>query len=356
MVINLTREDYDISRVSVSREDEFKPILYLLAQNPISDKEAIEKFESVKTEIFKGLFRRPKPEEVELDAIYRSFEPYLVVGGRYQLRYLTEREYTLSLLDNTESIYLLEKEIIVPDEEEQEEEEEDEEQEEEKKGFFENLFSMGKSSRPAKKTELDLTGVEHVNIAKEIFEACNYQQKRLNPESLEQVDFVEIEPDFLESKGGHIPSEYYDMEQFTQELVEEYTTHPDNVQRVLFEKLMLTDRKVLFYPIYWCKMIYKGSKHEFVRYDPFTDKTETSTKNKYAPVPTDAAAIIPFSSSLSEQMELTTDEGTTQVNSSVQSQNKDVNEKKDKFCPVCGSVITDDAVFCPSCGKKIKKE
>ncbi|MCK5046933.1 MAG: zinc ribbon domain-containing protein, partial [Candidatus Heimdallarchaeota archaeon] len=112
-----------------------------------------------------------------------------------------------------------------------------------------------------------------------------------------------------------------DIEKFSKEIIDEYTQKPDNVQRVISEKLTLTDRKILYYPVFWAKMIYKDSKEKFVRLDAVTRKVEAPKGTRYAPPPDSKEA---FSTEISK--------GT---------------------CPECGTDIESDDVYCETCGVKL---
>ncbi|MHA1483621.1 MAG: DUF7575 domain-containing protein [Candidatus Heimdallarchaeaceae archaeon] len=110
------------------------------------------------------------------------------------------------------------------------------------------------------------------------------------------------------------------------ELIEEFATRPEHAQRVLFEKLALTDKKIYFYPVYWAEMVYKEKDTKNVRLDAVTKKIEAPKGKRFAP---------PMDGSFSHTEESTiADDGT-------------------KTCPGCGAEIDDEITFCPDCGVKV---
>ncbi len=321
----MSTEDYDyrLDGPNAERIDEIVPTKILVAKTDVSDTEAEAIFNREKLEIFKGLFKRPKDTEVVVSSIKKSFEPYMILGGVYELRYLTERSYDLDLDDNAVSVFILGEELIVP--EPTEEEVEVEIKGKKKGGFFSNLFSDSKK-KSTSKPELQITGIEHVYIKKDIVEARNYKGISINPDSLDEAEILEVSDDFIQKEVTDLPKDYFDIDALTNEIITEYTEKPEGVQRILFEKLVLTDKKIIFYPVYWAEMIYKDSKEKNVRLDCVTRKVMEEKGTRYAPPPT----------------------ATAQPQSAAE---VEVEEGK---CPECQNPIEADDMFCESCGVKLK--
>lgn len=315
--------DYRLEDPSVERIDEFVDTKVLLAKSKVSDAEADSLFNKGKLDVFKGIFKRPKSNEVVIKKITKGLEPYLVVGGRYEIRYLTERTYDVDLLDTAVSVFILGEELIV--DKSKDEETEVEIKTEKKKGFFDGL-NLSRKKKPVSKPELQITGIEHILAESEITEARNYAGISINPDNLEEADFTDVGLPFLEGDGAIVPKDYIDMDKFIAELIEEYTTRPEHAQRVLFEKLALTDKKIFFYPVYWAEMVYKEKDTKNVRLDAVTKKIEAPKGKRYAP---------PMDGSFSQTEEIAIpDDGT-------------------KTCPGCGTKIDDEVTFCPDCGVKV---
>lgn len=315
--------DYRLEDPSVERIDDFVETKVLLAQSKVSDAEADSLFSKEKIDVFKGIFKRPKDNEVVIKKISKGLEPYLVVGGRYEIRYLTERTYDIDLLDDAVSVFLLGEELTV--EKKPEEETEVEIKTEKKKGFFDGLFSSGKK-KPVSKPELQIKGIEHVFVEKEIMEARNYAGISINPDNLEEADFTDVGQAFFDGDGSMVPKDYIDMDKLIETLIEEYATRPEHAQRVLFEKLALTDKKIILYPVYWAEMVYKEKDTKNVRLDAITKKVEAQKGKRYAP-PMDGA------SWASDDASEVVDDSNT--------------------CPGCGKEVDDEITFCPDCGAKV---
>jgi hypothetical protein len=313
--------DYRLEDPSVERIDEIAKKRILIAKSSMTINAAEAIFEREKIDVFKGIFKRPKENEVAIKSIKRSFEPYLVIGGSYEIRYLTERTYDIDLIDEAESVFILGEEIEVKKEEEEETEVEIET--EKKKKLFDGLFDKRKKRKQISKPEIQLTGIEHIHIEKEITEARNYRGKSINPESLPEAEFQQ-DDNFLEKEGIVVPKEYIDIKAFQKEIMEEYTQRPEIAQRVLFEKFIITDKKIIFYPVFWAEMVYKGNKRKNVRLDAISKKLITKTGVRYAPPP---------------DLEFIVDEATPR--------------KVVGVCPECGDDLEDDDTFCSHCGVKL---
>jgi len=316
-------EDYDyrLEDPSAERIDSIAATKILVAKTGVSEAEAESIFNKEKIEVFKGIFKRPKEADVVIKGIKKSFEPYLIIGGEYELRYLTEQTYDLDLNDDAVSVFILGEELIVPEETE-EVETEVEIKGKKKGGFFDGLFSRGGKQAPKAKAELQIKGIENVHIKKEIIETKNYKGVSINPDSLSDVEFTEVTEAFFQTDATMVSQNYYDIETLTANIILEYTEKPENVQRVLYEKITITDKKIVFYPVFWAEMVYKGSKEKNVRLDAVTRKIEEEKGTRFAPPPSFGGVV-----------------AQTQVMAG--------------HCPECQKPIEDDDTFCENCGVKL---
>ena len=314
--------DYRLEDPSVDRIDEIVKKRILVAKSSMSINAAEAIFEREKLDVFKGIFKRPKENEVAIKSIKRSFEPYIVIGGSYEIRYLTERTYDIDLIDEAESVFILGEEIEVNREEEGEETEVEIETEKKKK-LFDGLFDKRKNKKQKSKPEIQLTGIEHIHIDLDIMEARSYNGKSINPDSLPEAEFLQ-DDNFLAKEGIVVPKEYIDIEAFQTEIMEEYTQRPEIAQRVLFEKFIITDKKIIFYPVFWAEMVYKENKRKNVRLDAISKKLIAKTGTRYAPSP---------------DLEFILDEDTPR--------------KVVGVCPECGDDLENDDTFCSHCGVKL---
>ncbi|NHK30852.1 MAG: zinc ribbon domain-containing protein [Asgard group archaeon] len=313
--------DYQLDAPSEARIDEITKTKIMVAKASVTDAEAEKIFKNEKINVFKGFFRRPKDEEIKIKNITKSFEPYLILGGQYELRYLTERTYDIDLIDDAVSVFILGEEIIVPEVEETETEVEIKTKK--KSGFFDNLFSKKDNKKTKSAAEIQLKGIEHIHITKEITEACNYKGLSINPDSLLEAEFSEVNEQFLQSKASMVPKAYLNIDKFTTDKIEEYSQKPETINRVLFEKVTITDKKIVLYPTHWAEMIYKDDKKKNIRLDAITGKVEAQKGTRYPPAP--------FKSTTIDEPE----------------------EHLSNKCPECHQPIEADDKFCENCGVRL---
>ncbi len=312
--------DYRIDDPSAERIDEIAPTKFLVAKSDMTEDDAKSIFDREKIEVFKGFFKRPKENEVQIKSIKKSYEPYLIIGGQYEIRYLAERTYDIDLIDDTVSVFILGEEIIVPKKEDDETEVEIKGKK--KRSFFDGLFSGGGKKEAKPEPEIQIKGIEHIHIQKDIMETINYKGSSINPDSLPDVDFLDVNDQFLEVNVKMVPKEYIDIEKFTTDIIDEYATRPDIAKRVIFEKLIITDKKMVFYPIYWASMIYKDSKEKNVRLDGITKKVEVQKGTRFAPPPDSKTEVL-------------------------------IESPAHNLCPECGHEIEEDDFFCENCGVRL---
>ena len=83
--------DYRLDAPSADRVDEITGTKVLVAKSVVTEEEAQTIFEKEKVDVFKGFFRRPKDTEIVIKQIMKSYEPYMLIGGKYHLRYKRKR-------------------------------------------------------------------------------------------------------------------------------------------------------------------------------------------------------------------------------------------------------------------------
>ena len=311
--------DYRIEDPSAQRIDEFASTKIFLAKTSMTDSSAQTIFNKEKIEAFKTLFKKPKDVEVQVKSVKKSYEPYLVISGQYEIRFLTERTYEIDLLDNAESVFILGEEIILTKKEPAETEVGI------KSKKKSRLFEGFGKKEPKPEPEIKLKGIEHIHIKKDILEARNYKGMSIEPSSLPGAELSEVPEDFLKKDASMVSKNYINIDKFVQEIIDTYTKRPEIAQRVLYEKLMLTDKKIVLYPIYWAELVHKDGKAKSIRLDAVTAKAEVPKGTRFTPPP----------------FGMTKEE----VSSAVTSWQ----------CPECHSPIEDDDTFCENCGVKLKK-
>ncbi|MEA2069864.1 MAG: zinc ribbon domain-containing protein [Asgard group archaeon] len=329
--------DYRLDVPSVEREDKIAEIKILLASTDLTPAVVLDLFEKNKTDVFKGIFRRPNRKDVVIKKIVKSYEPYLLVGGHYELRYLSKGVYDIDLHNDAVSVFILGEEIIVPDNTEEEPEETEEETSEKEAGLFDGLFSSFKKKKAKSKPEIQLEGIEHVHIEKDFTEVRNYAGKSIDIDNLEMVDFTEKSENFLQNEGLVVPKKYLGIEKLVDNVIDDYANVPESATRVITEKLTITDKKILFYPVFWAKMTYKGSEEKDVRLDALTKNVAVPKGKNYAPPPTTYERNIIYTNSKNTPKD----------------SNKSTNSTQE-FCEKCGVPIVKGSKYCRNCGAEIQ--
>jgi len=65
--------------------------------------------EKMKGELFSGVFRKPKPEEIRVVSIDKYYKPYIVVDGKYTIDYYKKCIYTIEVEETMREIVILDK-------------------------------------------------------------------------------------------------------------------------------------------------------------------------------------------------------------------------------------------------------
>jgi hypothetical protein len=64
--------------------------------------------EKMKNKLFiKFGFSKPKPEDIRIVSVDKTYEPYVLIDGKYQIHYYKKRFYTLEVSDETEEVKIL---------------------------------------------------------------------------------------------------------------------------------------------------------------------------------------------------------------------------------------------------------
>ena len=66
-----------------------------------------QKAEEMKNELFVKRFSKPKPEDIHVVSVDKSYEPYVLVDAKYRIEYFTKKIYTFEVAEKAKEIKIL---------------------------------------------------------------------------------------------------------------------------------------------------------------------------------------------------------------------------------------------------------
>jgi hypothetical protein len=177
--------------------------------------------EKIKGKFFVRLsFWKPKPEEIQLIAVDKFHEPYIVVGGKYAVDYCKRRAHAIEVHKETQ-------EIIVAG-----------------KKFKPKSLS---AERPCKVIELE--GEEHFHYEDEAFFIFDRMGREVEPEQMPYAP-SEQQPESLMETGLKLREVKISSEQEIQLLRSRIATRPSDADQVIREWFEVNERTVVCIPVY----------------------------------------------------------------------------------------------------------
>ena len=200
---------------------ERRVIVYKTCIDPTVIKLAVER---MKKELFvKSGFLKPKPEDIRYISIDKSYDPYIYVDGKYFIDYYRKRFFTLEIDEKAQEVIILNK-TLKPELE----------------------IEPTEGARGLVKIE----GEEHF-----LYEDKTYiiLDKAGNKVSVEHVPFAPSEEDpkkILNEFGEKIGKLEVSLDAEIDVLRSEIVKRPSQVDRVADELFEVSDRSVIYVPIY----------------------------------------------------------------------------------------------------------
>ena len=177
--------------------------------------------EKIKGKFFVRLsFLKPKPEEIQLIAVDKFYEPYIVVGGKYAVDYCKRRAHAIEVDKET-------KEIVVAG----------------KKFKPESLSA----ERPYKVIELE--GEEHFHYEDEAFFIFDRMGREVEPEQMPYAPSEE-QPESLMEIDLKLREVKISSEQEIELLRSRIATRPSNADQVIREWFEVNEHTVVCIPVY----------------------------------------------------------------------------------------------------------
>lgn len=163
-------------------------------------------------------FSKPKPEDIHLVAFSRYYEPYIVISGKYSVDYCKKHNFALRVEEQIQEIFIDGKKLIP------------------------EHLAPGTSV-------IKLAGEEHAHYENETYLVLDRTLREVPPEKLVFAPFentadnqLKVDYDLRKPKSS--------IEEEIALLRSRVAKRPDNAVEIIRENFEITDRMIVYYPIY----------------------------------------------------------------------------------------------------------
>jgi hypothetical protein len=186
---------------------------------PRLDKGDIELIgEKIKPRLFSRFGFKPRPENVRLICSELYFEPYLLIGGKYVLDYCKKHVFEINVNERINTVFVGGQE-----------------------------FRSENSDPKMKNKIIKMSGEEHAHHERKTYFILDRMKREISPEKLPIAPFdiqkKNSSPSYF--KRIHIPDEIQ-----IDFLKRKITERPSDVAEIIRETFDITDRTIVYYPIY----------------------------------------------------------------------------------------------------------
>ncbi len=203
--------------------------------------------EKVKGKFFTRMrFLKPKAEEIRLVSIYKYYEPYLVVSGRYAIDYCKKHVYSVNVDKNAREV-----------------------------AFFDRKFKPEPLSHPPDGAQvIKLDGVEFFHHEDEASFVLDKIGSEINPEQLPCAPSENLTVEELTKTGMKLEEAKISLEEEIEFLRSRIVNRPSDVGEVIREIFELSERTLIYCPMY--QLTYRNvkmGKEAIAKIDGTTNKT-----------------------------------------------------------------------------------
>ncbi|MEM2998988.1 MAG: hypothetical protein QXX34_00480 [Candidatus Bathyarchaeia archaeon] len=175
--------------------------------------------EKIKTSFFDNhRFSKPKPEDIHLVAFSRYYEPYIVTSSKYSVDYCKKHNFALKVEEQIQEIFIDGKKLIP------------------------EHLAPGTSV-------IKLAGEEHAHYENETYLVLDRTLREVPPEKLVFAPFENPEDDQLKVDYD-LRKPKFSIEEEIALLRSRVTKRPSNAVEIIRENFEITDRMIVYYPIY----------------------------------------------------------------------------------------------------------
>jgi len=179
--------------------------------------------EKVKDEFFARLrFFKPKAEEIRLISIYKYYEPYVVVGGKYAIDYCKKQVYSINVDKNAREV-----------------------------AFFDKKFKPEPLSQlPHDAQVIKLDGVEYFHYEDEASFILDKIGREIDPEQLPCAPSEKRSVEELTKAGMKFAEVKISLEEEIDFLRSRIAHRPSDVGEVIREMFEVSERALIYCPMY----------------------------------------------------------------------------------------------------------
>ncbi len=183
--------------------------------------------EKIKSRLFSKFGFRPKPKDIRLLGSERYYEPFLIIGGKYIIDYCKKHAFEVNVNEKTDKVFVAGQEF------------------------------MSKHSDPKATSKIiNITGEEYVHHERHAFFILDRLKREIAPERLPLAPF-EFQKENSENEF-HFKSINISDESQIGFLKSKISKRPNDVAEIIKETFDITDRTIVYYPIY--QLIFENRK------------------------------------------------------------------------------------------------
>ncbi len=175
--------------------------------------------EKIKSRLFCKFGFGPKPRDIRLLGSERYFEPCLIIGGKYTIDYCKKHAFEVNVNEKTSKVFVAGQE-----------------------------FTSEPSDPKATNKIISITGEEYVHHERETYFVLDRMKREISPEKIPVAPF-DIQKENSEHKF-HFKSIAIPVEAQIEFLKTKIAKRPADVAEIIKETFDITDRTIVYYPIY----------------------------------------------------------------------------------------------------------
>jgi hypothetical protein len=175
--------------------------------------------EKTKSRLFSKFGFKPKPKDIRLLGSERYYEPCLIIGGKYTIDYCKKHAFEVNVNEKTTKVFVAGQE-----------------------------FTSEHPDPKATNKIISITGEEYVHHERQTYFVLDRMKREISPEKIPVAPF-DIQKENSEHKF-HFKSITIPVEAQIEFLKTKIAKRPADVAEIIKETFDITDRTIVYYPIY----------------------------------------------------------------------------------------------------------